>query len=82
MELTLRSLAAAVHLKKTGDAESADRNRGLVAPGDEIAPSWVNDSSMEYSRVVHRQRTYLYPPSGVGKHQPAAGGKGEDDKDN
>ena len=64
MESALRSLAAAVPLKKTGDAESADRLRGIVAPGDEIAPSWLIDSSTEYPPVVHRQRTCTIVPTG------------------
>ena len=58
-ESLMRSVAANLHYRKTGDSESADRMRGLVAPGDEIAPSWLLDSSTEYSRHIHRQKAYL-----------------------
>ena len=60
MESLLRAIAANLHFKRTGDGESADRMRGLVAPGDEIAPSWLLDSSTEYSRHIHRQKAYLH----------------------
>ena len=29
-------------------------------PGDEIAPSWLVDGSIEYGRAVHRQKAYLH----------------------
>ena len=78
LEAILRSLAATVHYRKTQDSESADRMRGLVAPGDEIAPSWLIDGSIEYSRAIHRQKAYLHAVH----HKPAApsdkSGKGWD----
>ena len=74
MESLLRAVAANVHYKRTGDGESADRMRGLVTPGDEIAPSWLLDSSTEYSRHIHRQKAYLQPThkydGGKGKDKP------------
>ena len=72
MESLLRAVAANVHYKRTGDGESADRMRGFVTPGDEIAPSWLLDSSTEYSRHIHRQKAYLHPTH---KYD---GGKGKD----
>ena len=77
LEAILRNLAANVHYRKTSDAESAERMRGLVTPGDEIAPSWLVDGSIEYSRAVHRQKAYLnavhHKPTG-----PTKAGKGAD----
>ena len=82
MENTLRSLASAVHFKKTGDHESAERMRAIITPGDEIAPGWLADESMEHSRVVHRQRSYLATASKAARDpkDPKDKGKGTKDK--
>ena len=56
MESMLRAVASNILFRKTGDNESADRMRGLSAPGDEVAPSWLVDGSIEHSRVVHRPK--------------------------
>ena len=72
MEAVLRAIASAVHFRKTSDAEAADRMRGLVAPGDEIAPPWLIDESTEYSRVLHRQKAYL-----AASHHRDKTGKGD-----
>ena len=50
----MRSVAAAVHYRKTNDCEAADRMRGLVAPGDEIAPTGLIDESTDDSALRAR----------------------------
>ena len=75
MEAVLRAVASSVHYRKTNDCESADRMRGLVAPGDEIAPTWLIDESTEYSRIQHRQKAYL-----AATHHREKSGKGVGDK--
>ena len=81
MEALLRSLAATVHVRKTGDRDACDCMRGLAAPGDEVAPSWLLDESRIYSKYVHQQRAWLYQDKkgkGSGNHdgnQSQGGGK-------
>lgn len=61
LDAVLRSLAANLRYRKTNDSESADRMRGLAAPGDEMTLAWLVDGSIEYSRAVHQQKAYLSP---------------------
>ena len=76
MELLLRQIAATVHVRRTGDAEAADRIRGLALPGEEISPSWLIDDGRSYSQQVHKQKAWLRAEAKVG-----AGGGGGGDKE-
>ena len=81
MEALLRSLAATVHMGRTGDRDACDRMRALAAPGDEVAPSWLLDESRIYSKYIHQQRAWLHQDrKGKGKgnydgYQSQGGGK-------
>lgn len=75
MEALLRQVASTVHVKRTGDQEAGDRIRGLVSPGDDIAPSWLIDDSRSYSQAIHKQRSWLR-----GAQKSNAGPKGDDGK--
>jgi len=86
LETTLRSLAAAVHFRRTGDSLSAASMRALSAPGDEIAPDWLISTATDDSRLLHRQKAWLKVDGGKGKDKQRSGhveggkdkGKGKD----
>ena len=59
MEIVLRQVASVVYVRQTGDREAGDRLKGLVTPGDNIAPPWLIDEARGYSQQIHKQRAWL-----------------------
>ena len=58
LEINLRSLAAWLHFKRTGDIDAADSMLAVRAPGSmmDVAPSWLLTSSANHSSAEFRRK--------------------------
>ncbi len=90
MEIKMRRLASYVHLKRSGDLNSATRMLAIKPPGTnmDLAPNWLVDESTSYSKAEHQRRQRVSGSGGNnrgrgrgragqgGDSQPQADGRG------
>ena len=58
IEIVLRSLAAFVHHKRTGDADASASMLAIRAPGalTDIAPSWLVSEALQYAKSESQRK--------------------------
>jgi protein-S-isoprenylcysteine O-methyltransferase Ste14 len=79
VEVSLRSLAAWIHHRRTGDSEASNSMLAVRGPGSgaDIAPNWLVTESGIHSKLEYQRLERGKAPKGAGKGKP---GKDKDSK--
>ncbi len=83
MEIKMRRLASYVHLKRSGDLNSATRMLAIKPPGAnmDLAPNWLVDEATVYSKAEHQRNQRVSGAKGGGRGRcRGRGGQGGDAK--
>ena len=72
VEVTLRSLAAWIHHRRTGDSEASNFMLAVRGPGSgaDIAPNWLVSESGVQSKLEYERLGRGKTPKGGGKGKP------------
>ena len=78
LEINVRSLAAWLHFKRTGDADAADSMLAVRAPGSmmDVAPNWLLTAAANHSTAEFKRKQRSGGKGGTtGKSTSGKGGK-------
>ena len=80
VEVTLRSLAAWIHHRRTGDSEASNFMLAVRGPGSgaDIAPNWPVSESGVQSKLEFQRLERGKAPKGGGKGKPGKDKTGKD----